>query len=161
MGRLMKNTTVKVDGQAGPLGQGVPLSKAAGPGGIAMTGSSKNPQIPGFKELMAKRFAVLSDNKARLSRGLMFSNLKPGQDKLRSRLDQLMNQRKNKFGLFTGVLNKVGQQEPEVSGGMFSNLAKTATGLAAPVNPNGPVKLASNPTGGLISKPTIQSKNFS
>lgn len=37
MGRAFKDTSVKVGGQAGPIGKGVPMTEAAGPGGQIKT----------------------------------------------------------------------------------------------------------------------------
>jgi len=48
MGRAIKNTTLKVGGRAGPLGKGVPMTKAAGPGGIATPGWTKSPRMKGL-----------------------------------------------------------------------------------------------------------------
>ncbi len=41
MGRAFKDTSVKVGGQAGPIGKGVPMTEAAGPGGQIKTLMSK------------------------------------------------------------------------------------------------------------------------
>lgn len=62
MGRAIRGTTVKAEGQAGPLGKGVPLTKAAGPGGLIDIAGGKravqSPQVPGFKGLMGRAMAA-------------------------------------------------------------------------------------------------------
>lgn len=58
MGRVLKDATVKVGGQGGPLSKGVPLIKAVGPGGLVGLAHGKrvqpNMQVPGFKSLIQR-----------------------------------------------------------------------------------------------------------
>ncbi len=53
MGKAIKGASVKVQGQAGPLGKGMPLTQAVGEGGAASVAQGQpiqpNTQAPGFK----------------------------------------------------------------------------------------------------------------
>lgn len=59
MGRVLKDTKVKVSGMEGPLKKGIPLSMAIGKGGIygLYMGRPVTPsmQVPGFKSLLKRR----------------------------------------------------------------------------------------------------------
>lgn len=125
MGRAIKHTNVKVDGQAGPLGKGVPMTKAAGPGGIAMPGAQQGSQIPGFKELMAKKLEAMKNNKSRLFRGKMLG--KPGEKgQFYDRLKQKMGQKPG-GGLFGGFSNRPQGATPKPIGGTVSNKPQEPT----------------------------------
>lgn len=61
MGKAIKGTTVKVDGQSGPLGKGVPISTVLGQGGLYGLFKKKpmqpNMQVTGFKSLINRGIA--------------------------------------------------------------------------------------------------------
>ena len=152
MGRAIRGTTVKVDGQAGPLGKGVPLTRAAGPGGASQVFSGgkapQNPQVPGFKGLM-ERGKSSGGIRAPLQRLSSFAKLyqqrsggKPLPEKLRG-------------GFFGKVFNQLSQRQsaPMPGGGLFRN--RQFAQLAPQGNSAPTPKSLPQTTGVLPSKPVL------
>ena len=149
MGRAIKHTNVKVDGAAGPLGKGVPLSKAAGPGGIAKPGMEQGSQIPGFKELMAKKMAAMKNSKSRLFRGMTLGNTGDKgafYDKLKQRMGQ-----QRRGGLFSRAFDQMGKKPGR---GLFGGGGK----LVPPGQTvgGGVTELAPKPIGGMKDAPILK-----
>ena len=109
---------------------------------------------------MARKIAALKDRKMSQSPwGRMLGKMNPEQEgKIRTRMDQVMGQGKNRYGLFSGVLNKMGNQKPGGSPwGGFSN-----TGPAQLTPNSTPTQLTpANPTGGLVNKTVADKQPFS
>ena len=172
MGRAIRGTKVKVDGQAGPLGKGMPLTQAAGPGGAAtrfgpesfwrgsraIAETTRNmkaaPQVPGYKGLMeraraAGRFPGKAGKLWETFGGKVPANTqgyggKPLPEKLRG-------------GFFGKVFNQLSQRQaaPMPGGGLFRN--RQFAQLAPQVQPSGgTTRLAPPAGGGLTSKPLTQ-----
>ena len=153
MGRAIRGATFKAGGQAGPLGKGVPLTKAAGPGGLGEVAAGKvgtqTPQVPGFKGLMERRRAAAFN---KMGKSRLLSQLRPSQEQFNTIWDKRMQQRVNRGGFFgrawNKLQNKMTPQQPQQP-------------MQPPGQPDpGGATMLPPPTGGLISKPTVQRQDY-
>ena len=180
MGRLLKHTNVKVGGEAGPLGKGVPVSKAVGEGGLATSGSDQGSQIPGFKALMQKKMQNVQNSKSRYIRSRFGEE---GSDrrnsfyeKMQGKMDRKIDKRNSfydkmkekmgdkKFGIFSKVFEQAGSKG---MGGKFGRMGSmlfggsnnlNGTGAPPPGQGNGMgggVSELAPPAGGLKNKPVM------
>lgn len=158
MGKAIKGTSVKVEGQAGPLGKGMPLAQAVGSGGAASVAQGQpiqpNTQAPGFKGLM-KRAGDSASSTPGIGTGVgvmpksnLFSRMFAKNPEMQKRLNLAFQkkQQANKYGGMSGMFRKAYDQKQ-------ANLNAQAPGQ---VQPTGGVTQLGPPThGGLVSKQVL------
>lgn len=149
MGRAIKDTKVQVGGQAGPLGKGMPLSKAAGPGANGFGGISGR-----FKQAAAQK------GFGKPQKTSMFGRMFAGNPEIQKKIQTAFQakQQRQKYGGLGGRFRQWYDQNKQGNPGALVPPGQQPPAGVQPTQQ--PVPISQPPTGGLVSKEPVNKPKF-